>query len=125
MLTHRKKNTHYCTSIYVLGTLFQHVRFFSCWQKSQAREDIPLVAAVIPCIKLLMASIYYRISEWLRLDRVSKDRLVQHVCFKTESKRAGCQGWSPAGLWIMSRVESPQPLWATSSNHPFRVIKII
>lgn len=81
MLTNRKKTPQVTVYIYVcmhvLGTLFQDVRFFSCWQNSRARESIPLMAAAIPCIKLLMASMYYRIAEWLRLDRVSKDHLVQ------------------------------------------------
>lgn len=69
----QKKNTHYCAYMHVLGTLFQDIRLFSCWRKSQARETIPLVAAAIPCIKLLMVSIYYRIAEWLRVDRISKE----------------------------------------------------
>lgn len=116
MLRQKKNRTCYCACMLVLRAL-SDVRFFSCWRKSQARETIPLVAATIPCIKLVMVSISYRIPEGLKLDRVSEDHLVQCLSFKTESTRASCQGGSPAGLWVMSKLESPQPLWATSSNH--------
>lgn len=59
--------------------------------------------------------VWFLITECLGLEG-SLVMVVSSLLSKAGVSRAGCSGSSPFGFWVTPRMETPQPLWATSSQ---------
>lgn len=56
-----------------------------------------------------------RLTEWLRLDSISGDHLIQAFCSSVVRYR-GCPGSCPVGFWECTQMVTPQPLGRICSS---------
>lgn len=65
----------------------------------------------------------HRTIDWLRLEHTSGDCPV-HQHFSRSTTKADWSGSCPLGSWVPPWMETPQPVWATSSvNYSFLLFK--